>query len=177
MLTPIQILWVNIVTDSLMVIPIGLEPAERRIFKQKPERKDAPILSGKMIRQMALVAFVMAVFTLATYGIAVQILGNTAQANTLAFTTLVVLQWASAFSSRGFYESALARLKVPHLSFWLAMATAVILQIVALSGPLMKITNTVAVPIWAILVVVTISFFGSLTIFEIYKKNRSNSAE
>lgn len=170
MLTPIQILWVNIVTDSLMVIPIGLEPAERRIFRQKPERKDAPILSGKMLQRMAIVALVMAVFTLATYGIAVQVLGNAAQANTLAFTTLVVLQWASAFSARGFYESALARLKVPHRSFWIAMATAVVLQIAALAGPLMKITNTVAVPIWAILIVTVVSFFGPLLIFEVYKK-------
>lgn len=170
MLTPIQILWVNIVTDSLMVIPIGLEPAERRIFRQKPERKDAPILSGKMLRRMAIVALAMAVFTLATYGIAAQVLGNAAQANTLAFTTLVVLQWASAFSARGFYESALARLKVPHRSFWIAMATAVVLQIAALAGPLMKITNTVAVPIWAILIVTVVSFFGPLLIFEVYKK-------
>lgn len=170
MLTPIQILWVNIVTDSLMVIPIGLEPAERRIFRQKPERKDVPILSGKMLRRMAIVALVMAVFTLATYGIAVQVLGNAAQANTLAFTTLVVLQWASAFSARGFYESALARLKVPHRSFWIAMATAVVLQIAALAGPLMKITNTVAVSIWAILIVTVVSFFVPLLIFEVYKK-------
>lgn len=170
MLTPIQILWINIVTDSLMVIPIGLEPAERRIFKQKPEQKDAPILPGKVIRRMVVVAIVMAVFTLGAYGVSLQVLGSKEQANTLAFTALVVMQWASAFSARGLYESALARLKVPHRSFWLAMAGAIILQVLALSGPLMTIINTVAVPIWMILIVAVVCFFGSLAIFEVHKR-------
>lgn len=170
MLTPIQILWINIVTDSLMVVPVGLEPAERRIFKQKPKSKDAPILPGNLVRRMALTAVTMAAFTLATYGISVWLLGDVAQANTLAFTALVVMQWASAFSARGLYESALQRLKVPHRSFWISMLIAVALQIAALYGPLMKITNTVAVPFWAILIVFVVAFFGPLMIFEIYKK-------
>lgn len=170
MLTPIQILWINIVTDSLMVVPIGLEPAEKRIFKQKPESKDAPILSGKLIGRMVVVAVTMAAFTMATYGVCLRMLGDKAQANTLAFTALVVMQWASAFSARGLYESALKRLKVPHRSFWLAMIAAVILQVLALYGPLTAVTNTVAVSTWLILAVVAVSFFGPLIIFEIYKK-------
>lgn len=112
----------------------------------------------------------MAVFTLGAYGVSLQVLGSKEQANTLAFTALVVMQWASAFSARGLYESALARLKVPHRSFWLAMAGAIILQVLALSGPLMTITNTVAVPIWMILIVAVVCFFGSLAIFEVHKR-------
>lgn len=112
----------------------------------------------------------MAVFTLGAYGVSLQVLGSKEQANTLAFTALVVMQWASAFSARGLYESALARLKVPHRSFWLAMAGAIILQVLALSGQLMTITNTVAVPIWMILIVAVVCFFGSLAIFEVHKR-------
>lgn len=81
-----------------------------------------------------------------------------------------MVQWASAFSARGLYESALQRLRIPHRSFWLAMIAAVVLQIAALYGPLMTITNTVAVPLWIILAVVVITFFGPFTIFELYKK-------
>ena len=54
----------------------------------------------------------MAAGTLATFYIARAVLGDPAQANTLAFTALVVMQWASAFSARGTYESAWKRLKV-----------------------------------------------------------------
>ncbi len=169
MLTPIQILWINLVTDSLMVVPIGLEPPEQAILKQKPESKDAPILSIKLISRMALVAFVMGAGTIATYFIARAVLGSAEQANTLAFTSLVVMQWANALSTRGFYESAWKRLKAPHPVFHVAMAVAVILQILALFTPFSVIMNVVPVPFVAILITVSLSFIVPLGIFEVQK--------
>lgn len=169
LLTPIQILWINLVTDSLMVIPIGLEPPEQKVLREKPESKDAPILSGKMFGRMALIAFTMAAGTLATFYIARAVLGSPEQANTLAFTALVVMQWASAFSARGTYESAWRRLKVKHNSFHLAMLAAVVLQLLALFGPLMIIVNTVSVPLLALVVTFLAAFFIPLGIFEGYK--------
>ena len=169
MLTPIQILWINLVTDSLMVVPIGLEPPEQAILKQKPESKDAPILSIKLISRMALVAFVMGAGTIATYFIARAVLGSAEQANTLAFTSLVVMQWANALSTRGFYESAWKRLEAPHPVFHVAMAVAVILQILALFTPFSVIMNVVPVPFVAILITVSLSFIVPLGIFEVQK--------
>lgn len=169
LLTPIQILWINLVTDSLMVIPIGLEPPEQRVLNSKPEAKNAPILSGQMFIRMALIAVTMAACTLATFYIASAILGDSAQANTLAFTTLVVMQWASAFSARGTYESAWKRLKVKHNSFHFAILAAIILQILALFGPLMAIVNTVVVPLPALIITILCAFFIPLGIFEGYK--------
>lgn len=172
MLTPIQILWINLVTDSLMVIPVGLEPPEQYILRQKPERKDAPILSLKMVGRMVLVAVIMAIGTLATYFIAERLLGNQAQANTLAFTSLVVMQWSNAFSARGLHESAWQRLKVPHRVFHIAMIAAVILQILALFGPLAVVMGTVPVPLSALLLTAALSFIIPLAIFEVHKKIR-----
>lgn len=169
LLTPIQILWINLVTDSLMVIPIGLEPPEQKILRQKPEAKDAPILSAKMFGRMVLIAFTMAAGTLATFYISRAVLDSAEQANTLAFTALVVMQWASAFSARGTYESAWKRLKVKHNSFHLAMLAAVILQVLALFGPLMVVVNTVHVPLLALAITFLVAFFIPLGIFEGYK--------
>lgn len=169
LLTPIQILWINLVTDSLMVIPIGLEPPEQRILRQKPEPKDAPILSGRTIMRMGIVALTMATGTLCTYFIAKALLNDTAQANTLAFTALVVMQWSNAFSARGTYESAFKRLKVAHRSFHAAMFAAVVLQILALFGPLAIVVGTVQVPIAALAITILITFFVPLAIFELQK--------
>ena len=47
-LEPVQILWVNLVTDTSMVIPLGLEPGEKQAMNRPPERPDAPILSRQM---------------------------------------------------------------------------------------------------------------------------------
>lgn len=170
LLSPIQILWINLVTDSLMVIPIGLEPPEQGVLKQRPEAKDAPILPGKLLARMVVISLTMAIGTLSTYYIAKNALNNLEQANTLAFTALVVMQWASAFSARGTYESAWKRLKVAHRSFHLAMLAAVVLQLLALFGPLMVILNTVTVPPLALGFTVILSFFVPLAVFEGWKK-------
>lgn len=169
MLTPIQILWINLVTDSLMVVPIGLEPPEKRVLQQKPESKDAPILPFSMVSRMIIVALIMGVGTLITYFLALHFLGDEQQANTLAFTSLVVMQWSNAFSVRGVYESAWRRLKVPHRTFHLAMAAAIILQVLALFSPLARIVNTVTVPWVALLLTLILSFFVPLAIFESMK--------
>ena len=170
LLTPIQILWINLVTDSLMVIPVGLEPPEQKALRQKPESKDAPILSARLIGRMTIVAITMAVLTLVTYYVAEWILQDVAQANTLAFTALVVMQWANAFSIRGMYESAWQRLKVVHKSFYFAMGTAILLQILALFTPFAKIVNVVPVPLWAVAITVLVAFVIPLAVFELYKK-------
>ncbi len=170
LLTPIQILWVNLVTDSLMVIPVGLEPPEKKVLQQKPESKDAPILPVQMLGKMILVACVMAAGTMGTYYLADWLLGNIEQANTLAFTALVAMQWANAVSVRGTYESAWQRFKVPHKSFHLAMGAAIILQLLALFGPLAKIVNVVEVPLVALILTAVAAFVVPLAIFETYKK-------
>lgn len=169
LLSPIQILWVNLVTDSFMVIPIGLEPPEQRILRQKPEPKDAPILSGRMFGRMILIAFTMAGGTLATYFLSLAVLRDTAQANTLAFTALVVMQWASAFSARGLYESAFSRLKVKHNAFHLALLAAIVMQLLALFSPLSVVVGTVAVPPLTLLLTTLAAFIVPFTIFELQK--------
>lgn len=170
MLTPLQILWINLVTDSLMVIPIGLEPPEAEVLRQKPESKYAPILPIKMILRMGLIALLMATITLLTHMISKLVLRSEEQANTLAFTALVVMQWSSALTARGTYESAWQRLKIPHRGFHIAMLCGVILQIAVLFGPLQHIIGVVSVPLPALIITALIAFILPLVIIELYKK-------
>lgn len=175
MLTPIQILWINLATDSLLVIPLGLEPPEQKVLRQKPEKMNAPILSGNMIGRMILLAVTMAVTSIAVYAIALNIYSDHAVANTLAFTSLVVMQWSGAITARGNYESAWERLKVPHKWFHIAMLGAVLLQVIALFGPLAVFVDTVPVPLFTLALVALVSFVLPLLVVENYKKFRSKS--
>ena len=169
LLTPIQILWINLVTDSLLVVPLGLEPPEQKILRQRPEAKDAPILSSAMIRRMALTAFLMAALTLATYYVALAVLNDPAQANTLAFTALVVMQWSNALTTRGTYESVFQRLKVRHPAFYWALGGAVVLQIAAVFGPLARAIGVVAAPLGWVLGVTVVAFVIPMLAIEAYK--------
>ncbi len=169
LLTPIQILWINLVTDSLLVVPLGLEPPEQKILRQKPEAKDAPILSSAMIRRMALTAFLMAALTLATYYVTLAVLNDPAQANTLAFTALVVMQWSNALTTRGTYESVFQRLKARHPAFYWALGGAVVLQIAAVFGPLARAIGVVAAPLGWVLGVTVVAFVIPMLAIEAYK--------
>lgn len=170
MLTPIQILWINLVTDSLLVIPLGLEPAEQKVLRKKPEHKDSAILPLSMIIRMIIIAIMMAAVTISTYALSKLFLHSGEQANTLAFTALVVMQWSSAISARGLYESAWQRLKVRHHSFLIALIVAILLQISAIFGPLHVLVDTVAVSWWTVLIVAIIAFIIPLIVIETYKK-------
>ena len=107
-LEPVQILWVNLVTDTSMVIPLGLEPAEKNTMKQPPKQPDAPILEQKMIWRMCIVAFTMSSLALGVYVIFEKSRGHD-YAQTLAFVSLVVSQWANAFNARSDQDSIFVR--------------------------------------------------------------------
>lgn len=175
MLTPIQILWINLVTDSLLVIPLGLEPPEAQILRRKPEHKDAAILPFNLVIRMIIIAVTMASITLGTYFIARLVSHSPAQANTLAFTALAVMQWSSAIAARGTYESVWQRLKVRNHGFLYALLVAILLQVSAIFGPLMGVVDTVAVPFIPLMVVVLIAFFVPLIVIEFYKKIQSQN--
>ncbi len=174
-LTPIQILWINLVTDSLLVIPLGLEPPESQILRRKPEHKDAAILSSSMVIRMIIIAVTMTTITLGTYFVSNLVLHSPEQANTLAFTALVVMQWSSAITARGTYESVWQRLKVRNHGFIWALFAAVLLQVSAIFGPLMSIVDTVTVPLAALAIVVVVAFLIPFVVVEIYKKLQSQN--
>ncbi len=95
-LAPIQLLWVNLVTDSLPAAALGLDPADHDIMKRAPLEKDEPLFSmgtmlieGLMIGSLALVAFSLGVYL---YGIAT--------ARTMTFAVLAVSQLFHAFNMR-----------------------------------------------------------------------------
>ena len=169
LLLPIQILWINMVTDSLMVIPIGLEPPEAKFMSEKPEDKNAPILPKILVSRMIIIALTMAAVGLGTYYLALTKFSHD-EANTLAFTAMVVIQWSNAFCVRGTYESAFKRLKVKNNLFLLAFAVAILSQILVLFGPLSILTKTVPVDPLALALTALIAFLTPIVVTELHKK-------
>ena len=169
LLLPIQILWINMVTDSLMVIPLGLEPPEHAFMSQKPEAKDAPILSKVLVHRMIICAITMAAVGLGTYYLSLTRFSHD-EANTLAFTAMVVIQWSNAFCVRGTYESVFKRLKVKNILFILALLAAITLQALVLFGPLSIFAKTVPVDPLALGIVSLIAFVTPIVVTESHKK-------
>ncbi len=96
-ITAVQILWVNLVTDSFTVLPLGISKPEHYQMKQPPHDPKAPLLSHIMVSRTVWTGLLTAAATLFIFKKFLPLGYEYAQ--TAAFTTLVVAQWANALNA------------------------------------------------------------------------------
>jgi Ca2+-transporting ATPase len=167
-LSPVQILWVNLVTDTAMVIPLGLEPGEKHIMRMKPISPTAPLLSRYIIFRTVLVAVTMATMAISMYAY-FSLKYSVEYGHTVAFTALVVMQWANAFNARSTFQSLFSRLKVVNKPFYIGLAISVILQILAVFGPLQGLLNIHPIAIGDLYTTSIIAFVVPILVVELHK--------
>lgn len=167
-LAPVQILWVNLVTDSCLVIPLGLEPGRVANMKERPRSPKSPILNKAMLSRLILVAISMAVVALGSY-IYFATTYDHAYGRTIAFNALVVMQWASAFAARSDYKPSFSRFRVMNAPFYFGLAVAVTLQLLALFGPLGTLLHVAPVAPSDLIVTSLIAFSSLTLIIELHK--------
>jgi Ca2+-transporting ATPase len=167
-LSPVQILWVNLVTDTALVIPLGLEKGEKHIMRMKPVSPTAPLLGKYLVFRLVMVAIIMAALTIGMY-VYFQGMYGAAYASTIAFSALVVMQWANAFNSRSTYQSVVTRLRVMNKTFYIGLSISVLLQIIAIFGPLQGLLDVTPVAIGDIFVTTLIAFIVPILVVEAHK--------
>ena len=167
-IVPVQILWVNLVTDSALVIPLGLEKGESNVMKHPPKRPNAPIISRFIITRMIMVALSMAAMTLTIYAFYSGQYGHS-YANTIAFNALVVMQWSNALNARSEYESIFKRLRVWSTPFAIGLVIAVSAQMLAIFGPLGEWLHLSPVAIGDLIITGVIAFVVPIVLVEIHK--------
>jgi magnesium-transporting ATPase (P-type) len=107
-ISPIQILWVNLITATTLGMALAFEPTENTTMQRPPRHRNAPLLNGTMIWQIVLVSvlFLGGVFGVYTYaldqGYPIEL------CRTLAVNTLVLLEVAYLFFIRNLYTSSLS---------------------------------------------------------------------
>jgi Ca2+-transporting ATPase len=97
-LLPLQILWMNLVTDGLPALALGVEPAEPGVMKRPPNPSSANIFDRAMIRGLLWMGAIMAAASLLV-GYLYWQAGNPAW-QTMTFTTLTLSQMAAALAAR-----------------------------------------------------------------------------
>ncbi len=105
-LLPLQLLWLNLLTDGLLGLGLGMEPAEADTMQRPPRGRQEGFFSGGLWRQVIQVGLIIGVAALA---IGVIFHDPAAPANrrwqTMIFTTLAFLQIGQALASRSAQES------------------------------------------------------------------------
>jgi Ca2+-transporting ATPase len=100
-LLPIQILWINLVTDSFPAFALGLEPAEEGVMDDQPIDPDASIVDKRMGIAIGFQAVFLTIAVLTSYYIGTHIHDGTVQlANTLAFVTIITGELLRTYSAR-----------------------------------------------------------------------------
>jgi Ca2+-transporting ATPase len=100
MLTPMQLLWINLLSDVLPALGLALEPAESDVLEQQPRAANEPILKRQDIALLAREGVTIAAGALGAYGLEMARHGDAVRASTASFTSLVGAQLLHALTSR-----------------------------------------------------------------------------
>ena len=122
-LAPIQILWVNLVTDGLPAIALGLEPPEEGVMDRPPRRMEESVFSDGLLGMMLFRGCLIGLSTLGAFISVFHLTGDLSSARTAALFTLVAVQLIHVFECKS------ERRTLPHIHLfnngWLIAAVLV----------------------------------------------------
>ena len=106
-LSPIMLLWLNLVTDSLPALALGVEPGEPEIMDEPPRDPNEPIIDKNMKHSIIVQAIAIGFVTLVSFAIGYYYFGRgltgeeqLMEGRTMAFATLILAELFRAFASR-----------------------------------------------------------------------------
>lgn len=133
-LTPLQILWVNLITDSFPALALITAPTQDDVLTRPPRPPTEPMLGAREWRAIVLTALIEATVVFAVY-LAVLDARGPEHARTLAFLTLVTAEVARVFSARSrdrtFFEVGIAG----HAPLLVVVALCALAQLVLFGVP------------------------------------------
>ena len=99
-LLSMQLLWINLVTDSLPAIALGMEAVEKDVMDRKPKPKNEGIFAGGLGIRVVLQGMMFAALTLIGFKLGENITGTLEGGQTMAFMVLALSQVIQAFNMR-----------------------------------------------------------------------------
>lgn len=127
----VHLLFINLVTDSLPAIAIGLEPHNENIMKEKPRNINVPILNKSFAIEVIIEGLLIAVVTMIAFHIGLNT-GGAAVGSTMAFATLCLSRLLHGFNCRS-KESVFKIGLFKNKTIWIAVIIGYLLLILVLT--------------------------------------------
>lgn len=129
-LLSMQLLWINLVTDSLPAIALGMEAVEKDVMDRKPKPKNEGIFAGGLGVRVVLQGCMFAVLTLIAFRMGEAATGTLEGGQTMAFMVLALSQIIQAFNMRS--EHSIFKIGVfsNHKLNWAALASVLLVALV-----------------------------------------------
>jgi P-type Ca2+ transporter type 2C len=171
-MTAVVILYINLVSNGIMDIALATEPGHSDIMLQPPVKKSEGILKKDVLPYLLLMAFVMLIFTLT--GFQYYLPEGLAKARTGAFLIVSMTQVFNVFNMRSLKESVFTLGIFTNKWINLAVAAAIILQLVVIEVPFfLNLFGFEQFPILDFLIIILLST-SVIWIAELYKYLRFN---
>ncbi|GAI55289.1 unnamed protein product, partial [marine sediment metagenome] len=167
LLTAVQILYVNLLTDGLPAIALALEPIELGVMKRRPRRRGEGVFTPTVLRFIGVGGVWSCVMCLGTFLWAMHSGRSFLEAQTMCFVTLVLIQFVKAFNFRSLEESIFKM--SPFTNNWLIGANligCILLVLIIYLPSLQKPFGTYPLSIedWVVVVLATLTVFVVLEI-------------
>lgn len=156
---PVQILWINLVTDTFPAIALGVEKGEKDIMKKKPRGSKSNFLSNGVGSSIIYQGILEGVLTLGVYWIAINYPFHEtsaqihADALTMAYATLGVIQLFHAFNSKSIHGTIFSKETFNNKYFNIAVLASAVLLAMTIFVPAFNSTfhvTTLALEQWGI---------------------------
>jgi Ca2+-transporting ATPase len=189
-LVAIQILWVNLITDGLPALALGVEPRDKNIMKRKPRRKHEPVVSKETLIRLLLIGCVITAGTLALFVWALMSKGWSwgaplgaespvyLYAMTTSFTALVVFEMFNAFNAKSESKSVFSVGIFSNKYLIAAVSISILLQLIVIYTPLSTAFHTVALSAldWLRIVAVAFTVIIADAIYKVVKRKTARAA-
>ena len=166
---PIQILWVNLVTDGLPAMALGVDQKERDLMNRAPRNPQESIFAQGLGRKIAFRGIMIAFITLSVYILAFNYsFGSMEYARSAAFTTLVISQLCHVFDCRS-EKYSVFEIGFGNKYLLLAVASSLLMQLSVLYVPFLQgIFQTKPLDILSWVVIILAASFMSIA-FGLYR--------
>ena len=166
-LLPLQILWINLITDGIPALALGVDPAEKGVMSRRPRKLKDGVLHGSY-GFLFLSGIIGTVITLAMF-FPTYLSGDLDKARTLAFMTLIMFELFLVFSARSVNKGAIAEGIFSNKFLIWAVLASISLQFILLYTPLGGMFNLVSLGLMDWVKIILISLAGVFAM-EIEKK-------
>ena len=167
-LLPLQILWMNLVTDIFPALALAVEPASPDVMKQPPHKAMTSLISRPFAILVAWQATMLASLGLGAYAWALDRYGAGAHARTIALLSLIGIQLGHVFNCRSRTRSAFAD-PFGNPFIWLAAGIVIGLQLLAVYLPPLRLVLDTVPPTTVDWSVIGVSTLMPIVIVEITK--------
>ena len=134
----VHLLFINLLTDSLPAIAIGMENPKKDLLNEKPRDSKESILTPRFIKEFSIQGILIGIFTIIAYHIGLST-GNNATASTMAFSTLCLARLFHGFNCRSKKSILSLGLLSNKYSLYACGAGLISLNLVVFEQPLQKL--------------------------------------